>query len=73
MFNNLAGQSEPITYKMGNNKKVFYETLLQSFQRKEAIELGAKYKLSERSVDNFLSNSVPELLSKPKTGWYEKV
>lgn len=73
MFNNLASQSEPITYKMGNNKKAFYEALPQSFQRKEAIELGAKYKLSERSVDNFLSNSVPELLSKPKTGWYEKV
>lgn len=73
MFNNLASQSEPITYKMGNNKKAFYEALPQSFQRKEAIELGAKYNLSERSVDNFLSNSVPELLSKPKTGWYEKV
>lgn len=58
---------------MGNNKKAFYEALPQSFQRKEAIELGAKYSLSERSVDNFLSNSVPELLSKPKTGWYEKV
>lgn len=73
MFNNLASQSEPITYKMGNNKKAFYEALPQSFQRKEAIELGTKYNLSERSVDNFLSNSVPELLSKPKTGWYEKV
>ena len=72
MFNNLASQSEPITYKMGNNKKGFYEALPQSFQRKEAIELGTKYNLSERSVDNFLSNSVPELLSKPKTGWYEK-
>lgn len=73
MFNNLASQSEPITYKMGNNKKAFYEALPQSFQRKEAIELGTKYSLSERSVDDFLKNSVPELLSKPKTGWYEKV
>ena len=73
MFNNLASQSEPITYKMGNNKKAFYEALPQSFQRKEAIELGTKHNLSERSVDNFLSNSVPELLFKPKTGWYEKV
>lgn len=73
MFNNLASQSEPITYKMGNNKKAFYEALPQSFQRKEAIELGKKYSLSERSVDDFLKNSVPELLFKPKTGWYEKV
>ncbi|WP_322969786.1 DUF3987 domain-containing protein [Faecalibacter sp. LW9] len=72
MFNNLASQSEPITYKMGNNKKAFYEALPQSFQRKEAIELGTNYNLSERSVDNFLSNSVPELFFKPKTGWYEK-
>lgn len=73
MFNNLASQSEPITYKMVNNKKAFYEALPQSFQRKEAIELGANYNLSERSVDDFLKNSVPELLFKPKTGWYEKV
>lgn len=58
---------------MGSNKKAFYEALPQSFQRKEAIELGAKYNLPERSVDDFLKNSVPELLSKPKTGWYEKV
>jgi len=73
MFNNLASQSEPITYKMGNNKKAFYEALPQSFQRKEAIELGAKHSLSERSVDDFLKNSVPKLLFKPKTGWYEKL
>nr|WP_314545278.1 DUF3987 domain-containing protein [uncultured Empedobacter sp.] len=73
MFNNLASQSEPITYKMGSNKKAFYEALPQSFQRKEAIELGTKYSLSERTVDDFLKNSVPELLSKIKTGCYEKV
>lgn len=58
---------------MGNNKKAFYDTLPQSFQRKEAIELSVKFSLSKRSVDDFLKNSIPELLSKPKTGWYEKV
>lgn len=58
---------------MGSNKKAFYDALPQLFQRREAIELGAKHNLSERSVDDFLKNSVPELLSKPKTGWYESV
>ena len=73
MFNNLANQTEPVVFKMGNNKKAFYEALPQSFQRKDAIELGTKFGLSQRSVDEFLKNSVPELLFKPKTGWYEKV
>lgn len=58
---------------MGNNNKAFYEALPQSFQRKEAIELGTKCNWSECSRDDFFRNSVPELLSKPKTGWYEKV
>lgn len=73
MFNNLASQSEPITYKMGNNKKAFYEALPQSFQRKEAVALGVSLGLSERSVDDFLNNSVPMFLEKPKTGHYRKV
>lgn len=48
-------------------------SLSQSFQCKDAIELGTKYGLSQRSVDDFLKNFVPELLFKSKTGWYEKV
>lgn len=62
-----------IHYKMPNNKKQLLEQLPQEFQRKEAVAIGKKLGLSERSVDDFLNNSVPILLVKPKTGHYRKI
>jgi len=73
MFNNLEQQKEPTIYKMPNNKKQLLDQLSQEFQRKEAVAIGLKLGLSERSVDDFLNNSVPMLLEKPKTGFYRKV
>jgi hypothetical protein len=73
MFNNLEEQKDPIIYKMPNNKKQLLDQLPQEFQRKEAVALGKNLGLSERSVDDFLNNSVPMLLEKPKTGYYRKV
>lgn len=73
MFNNLEEQKEAKEYKMPNNKKQLLDQLPQEFQRKEAVALGIKLGLSERSVDDFLNNSVPMLLEKPKTGHYRKV
>ncbi|HUH73612.1 MAG TPA: DUF3987 domain-containing protein [Chitinophagales bacterium] len=73
MFNNLEEQKITKEYTMPNNKKQFLEQLPQEFQRKEAVAIGIKLGLSERSVDDFLNNSVPMLLEKPKTGHYRKV
>lgn len=73
MFNNLEQQKKPTIYKMPNNKKQLLHQLPQEFQRKEAVAIGVKLGLSERSVDDFLNNSVPMLLEKPKTGFYRKV
>lgn len=73
MFNNLEQQKEPTIYKMPNNKKQLLNQLPQEFQRKEAVAIGIKLGLSERSVDDFLNNSVPMLLEKPKTGFYRKI
>jgi hypothetical protein len=73
MFNNLEEQKEAKEYKMPNNKRKLLEQLPQDFQRKEAVAIGKKLGLSERSVDDFLNNSVPMLLEKPKTGHYRKV
>lgn len=73
MFNNLSDQSESVIYKMSNNKKYFFDNLPLQFQRKEAIDIGVKFGLSERSVDEFLKSSLSKLLSKPKTGFYEKI
>lgn len=73
MFNNLEEQKEAKEYKMPNNKKQLLDQLPQEFQRKEAVALGVSLGLSERSVDDFLNNSVPMLLEKPKTGFYRKI
>lgn len=73
MFNNLEEQKEAKEYKMPNNKKQLLDQLPQEFQRKEAVALGKNLGLSERSVDDFLNNSVPMLLEKPKTGYYRKI
>jgi len=73
MFNNLEDNKDPILYKMPNNKRKLLDQLPQDFQRKEAVAIGKKLGLSERSVDDFLNNSVPMLLEKPKTGHYRKV
>jgi hypothetical protein len=58
---------------MPNNKQKLFEQLPNEFQRKEAVSIGVKLGISERSVDDFLNNSVPKLLEKPKTGHYRKV
>lgn len=73
MFNNLEEQKEAKVYKMPNNKKQLLDQLPQDFQRKDAVALGVSLGLSERSVDDFLNNSVPMLLEKPKTGHYRKI
>ena len=74
MFNNLEEQKKhPKIYTMPNNKRQLFEQLPQEFQRKEAVALGVSLGLSERSVDDFLNNSVPMLLEKPKTGFYRKI
>lgn len=73
MFNNLSSHKETTTYKMPNNKKLLLQNLPIEFQRKEAVELGKVYGLSERSIDDFLNISIPTLLEKIKTGTYRKV
>lgn len=73
MFNNLEEQKESKSYKMPNNKKQLFEQLPKEFQRKEAVSIGKKLGLSERSVDEFLNNSISTLLEKPKTGFYRKL
>jgi hypothetical protein len=73
MFNNLSDNKEPILYKMPNNKRLLLEKLPHEFPRKEAITLGHHLGLSQRAVDDFLNNSIPMFLEKPKTGFYRKV
>lgn len=73
MFTNLPKQGEQGPFKSGENKKKFFDALPNKFQRKEAVEIGKKYDIGERSVGNFLKSCLGKYLTQPKTGFYEKV
>lgn len=73
MFTNLPKQGEQGPFKSGDNKKKFFDALPTKFQRKEAIGIGQKFEIGERSVGNFLKSCLGKYLTQPKTGFYEKV
>ena len=73
MFTNLPKQGEQGPFKSGENKKKFFDALPNKFQRKEAVEIGQKYDIGERSVGNFLKSCLGKYLTQPKTGFYDKV
>jgi hypothetical protein len=73
MFTNLPKQVGQGPFKSGENKKKFFDALPNNFQRKEAIEIGKKFDIQERSVGNFLKSCLGKYLTQPKTGFYEKV
>lgn len=73
MFTNLPKQGEQGPFKSGENKKKFFDALPNKFQRKEAIEIGKKFDIGERSVGNFLKSCLNNYLTQPKTGFYEKI
>ncbi len=73
MFNNLPKQKENSVFQTGGNKRKLFEALPKDFTRAEAVDLGSKFSLSKRSVDDLLRNAIPALLSKPKPGYYHKV
>ena len=73
MFTNLPKQGEQGPFKSGQNKKKFFDALPRKFQRKEAIEIGNRYDIGERSVGTFLKSCLDKYLTQPKIGFYEKL
>lgn len=73
MFNNLPKQDEKGIFKTSQNKKLFLESLPSKFSRKEAVQLGKNYSMSERTVDSFLKVCLGKYLIQPKMGYYEKI
>ena len=73
MFENLPKQGEQGPFKSGENKMKFFEALPNKFQRKEAVEIAAKFDIGERSVGNFLKSCLGKYLKQPKIGVYEKL
>jgi hypothetical protein len=73
MFTNLPKQGEQGPFKSGQNKKKFFDALPDKFQRKEAIEIGKKFDIGERSVGNFLKSCLGKYLEQPDYGFYKKI
>jgi hypothetical protein len=73
MFNNLPKQGEQGVFKSSKNKQMFFDALPDSFQRKEAVELGEMFEMKPRSVDSFLQTCVGKYLEQPKSGFYKKM
>ena len=73
MFTNLPKQGEQGPFKSGQNKKKFFDALPDKFQRKEAIEIGKKFDIGERSVGNFLKSCLGKYLEQPDYGNYRKI
>lgn len=73
MFTNLPKQGEQGPFKSGENKKKFFDALPDKFQRKEAVEIGQKYDIGERSVGNFLKSCLGKYLEQPDYGNYRKI
>ena len=72
MFNNLPKQGEQGVFKSSKNKQIFFDALPESFQRKEAVEMGEIFGMKARSVDSFLQTCVGKYLEQPKSGFYKK-
>lgn len=73
MFNNLPKQGERGVFKSGKNKQMFFDALPESFQRKEAVEIGEMFDMKPRSVDSFLQTCIGKYLEQPKPGFYKKM
>jgi hypothetical protein len=73
MFNNLPKQGEQGVFKSGKNKQKFFDALPESFQRKEAVEIGEMFDMKPRSVDSFLQTCIGKYLEQPKPGFYKKM
>lgn len=73
MYHNLPKQDDAQVFKGSTSKLKFYEQLPNKFKRAEAVELGNKYKMSTRTVDNLLKKLQPDYLISEEYGVYTKV
>ena len=75
MFENLPKQEDEENgpFKKGQNKKLFFDALPNTFTRKEAVELADKFNIAERTVGTFLKSCLGKYLQQPEYGTYTKI
>lgn len=72
MFHNLPRQQDATVFDKGDNKRKLYEALPHVFRRNMAVDIGKSFGMSERTVDDFLKKLIPNYLSQPAHGQYQK-
>lgn len=73
MFNNLPKQEKSTLFKRCNNKQTFYDELPTQFKRANAVELGKKHGMGQRTVDKLLKKLLGEYLRQESYGTYTKI
>jgi hypothetical protein len=73
MFTNLPSQMEHHAVQKTPKKQQFFDALPPTFQRKEAIEIGLKMGIKERTIDSLLKKWLGKLIQKEDTGKYTKI
>lgn len=73
MFTNLPNQSAQHSVQNPPKKQKFYDALPDSFQRKEAVDIGLSHGIKTRSVDYCLEKWEGKLIQKLDVGVYVKL
>lgn len=73
VYKNLPNQDGSIEFKPNDPKTNFFKQLPNEFERKQAIEIGNKLNIKDRTVDYHLAKlEKAGYLTKPKAGYYIK-
>ena len=72
-FNYLPKQNEPMQFQSGDGKRRLFEALPQKLTRKEATEIGTKFKLSALTLDNVLKSATDVSLTRIMAGHYHSI
>ena len=74
VFKNLPNSATNMQFKPTSPKANFLKELPQEFSRKQAVIIGSKLNIKERTVDNYLAKlEQAGYLVKPKAGYYQKI
>ncbi len=73
MFTNLPNQSAQHTVQNPPKKQKFYDALPDSFQRKEAVDIGLSHRIKTRSVNYCIEKWKGKLILKLEVGMYVNI
>jgi Protein of unknown function (DUF3987)/VirE N-terminal domain len=73
IYNNLPNTTHGKAFKSGDTFMKLFDKLQMTFKRQEAIDNGAKMGICNRSVDSFLRNGLGKIITKVKSGLYQKL